>query len=114
MKSPIYLLTTLLPLVAQLTGATPTEDHADYDSLEERTEGFSIGDKQAKQGACTIERPFQYYKYPCDSSDRVGEARRGEQWQSSCKYKNFYKTKNGWWAKQENKPRNCRVSESKC
>ncbi|EIT75596.1 hypothetical protein AO1008_08320 [Aspergillus oryzae 100-8] len=99
MKSPIYLLTALLPLTLPLVNATPT---AEPDDLE--VEGSVLEDRDN----CRVERPFVYRKYPCDSSDITGRANRGDNVNFQCRYRNWYKTPKGW-VKQDDKPRRCLI-----
>ncbi|PIG86574.1 hypothetical protein AARAC_002066 [Aspergillus arachidicola] len=99
MKSPIYLLTALLPLTLPLANATPTAEPDDLD-----VEGSVLEDRDN----CKVDRGFNYYKYPCDSSDITGRANRGDNVNFQCRYRNWYKTPKGW-VKQNDKPRNCRT-----
>ncbi|KAE8396935.1 hypothetical protein BDV37DRAFT_289856 [Aspergillus pseudonomiae] len=96
MKSPIYLLTALLPLSISLVNAAPSAEPEDIEDsgLEERD-------------TCRVERRFDYFKYPCQSSDRTGSANRGDEVNFDCKYRNWYKTRRGW-VREDDKPRRCR------
>ncbi|KAJ5110385.1 hypothetical protein N7532_000920 [Penicillium argentinense] len=111
MKSPLYLLTVLLPLATEIVAASPTADFTDSDTLEERDRfngggGGKFGDKF---NPCKIRKPYWYWKYPCDSSDKTSRESPGGQWNASCRYKNWYKTKKGWVHDFE-KPKNCHGS----
>jgi hypothetical protein len=86
MKSPLYLLTILLPLATELAAASPSAnpDVDSFDEIEER----DLEDRQGGgRNRCRIERPYSYWKYPCDSSDRTGRANRGDQFSATCKYR---------------------------
>ncbi|KAJ5784186.1 uncharacterized protein N7503_009398 [Penicillium pulvis] len=87
MKSPLYLLTILLPLATEIVVASPTANFEDSDILEERDRGGGgkVGDKS---NACRIQHPYWYWKYPCDSSDKFGSRENtGGQWNAICRYK---------------------------
>ncbi|KAJ5357985.1 hypothetical protein N7541_005143 [Penicillium brevicompactum] len=97
MKSPLWLLTVLLPLATELAAASPAAN-PDPDSLEslesfDDANEFEERDLEDRQGGsrqgnkCRINRPYWYYKYPCDSSDRTGQARVGSQFSATCRYK---------------------------
>jgi hypothetical protein len=74
MKSPLYLLTALLPL----TLAIPSADaDVENESLEER----NGGDK------CRSSQSIPYYRYPCDSSDKLGSYPSNKHVDYICKYK---------------------------
>ncbi|KAJ5522637.1 hypothetical protein N7513_013210 [Penicillium frequentans] len=109
MKSPLYLLTILLPLATEIVIASPA-DFDDSDTLEERDRGGGgkFGDKS---NACRIQHPYWYWKYPCDSSDKFGRENTGGQWNAICRYNNWYKTKKGW-VHDFDKPNNCRMFSS--
>ncbi|KAB8236548.1 uncharacterized protein BDW43DRAFT_308225 [Aspergillus alliaceus] len=95
MKSPLYILTALLPLAVQVAQATPVaESDADDSIIEERSN-------------CKVNHGFDYWKYPCDSSDRTGHANKGDNVDFQCRYKNWYKTPRGW-VRQSDKPNSCR------
>ncbi|CEJ57929.1 hypothetical protein PMG11_06604 [Penicillium brasilianum] len=100
MKSPLYVLAVLLPLATQLVAASPTAEFDEFESLE---------DRQGGSNSCKIRTGFSYRKYPCDSSDIIGRENPGGQWQATCRYKNFYKTKKGW-VRSSDKPKACRGS----
>jgi hypothetical protein len=82
MRSPLYLLTALLPLLAQ---ASPTPEGEDFDDsvIEERD-------------FCRVQKSFQYWKYPCSSSDTTGHANQGDTVHFICKYK-YVCTVNIFW-----------------
>lgn len=94
MKSPLYFLTILLPLLTELAFASPTADIEDTDILEERDRG---GDRDDDRGgfkggsgggnSCRVFKPYWYYKYPCDSSDKFGRENQGGTFTATCKYK---------------------------
>ncbi|KAE8395622.1 hypothetical protein BDV23DRAFT_178667 [Aspergillus alliaceus] len=94
MKSPLYILTALLPLAVQVAQATPVaESDADDSIIEERSN-------------CKVKHGFDYWKYPCDSSDRTGHANKGDNVDFQCRYRNWYKTPRGW-VRQSDKPSSC-------
>lgn len=89
MKSPIWFLTVLLPLATELAAASPAVD-PDLDSLDsfDSVGEFEARDLEDRQGnRCRINRPYSYWKYPCDSSDRTGQATVGSQFSATCRYK---------------------------
>ncbi|GFF59559.1 hypothetical protein IFM46972_11414 [Aspergillus udagawae] len=95
MKSPLFLLTALLPL----TLAIPSADaDVENESLEER----NGGDK------CRSSQSIPYYRYPCDSSDKLGSYPSNKHVDYICKYKGWYKTGNNWWVKENFRPSGCR------
>jgi hypothetical protein len=74
MKSPLYLLTALLPL----TLAIPSADaEVEGESLEERNNG----------NKCRSSQSIPYYRYPCDSSDKLGSYPSNKDVDYQCKYK---------------------------
>jgi hypothetical protein len=113
MKSPLYLLTALLPL----TLAIPSADaEVENESLEERSNGNN----------CRSSQSIPYYRYPCDSSDKLGSYQSNKNVDYICKYKwgipillvykgdiftkpnrGWYKTGNNWWVKENYRPRGC-------
>ncbi|KAJ5220594.1 uncharacterized protein N7469_009481 [Penicillium citrinum] len=109
MKSPLYLLTILLPLATELAFASPTADVEDTDILEERDRG---GDRGGFNGGnpCKVFKPYWYYKYPCESSGKLGQENQGGTFTATCKYSNngnnWYKTKRGW-TQGFNRPQRC-------
>ncbi|KAJ5392413.1 hypothetical protein N7509_007903 [Penicillium cosmopolitanum] len=113
MKSPVFILTALLPLAAQVAVASPVADPDS--SLEERggNNNWNNGGKdwggnhQGPQDNCKIKNPFWWHKYPCDSSSTVGQARVGDTFAPVCKYQNWYQNAQGWWARDDNKPPRC-------
>lgn len=88
MKSPFYILTALLPIAAV---AVPTAEAAD-DSLEERGNGGGGGghrwgnDGDHDRDPCVVKKTYWYHKYPCVSSETVGESKVGDKFQPVCKY----------------------------
>jgi hypothetical protein len=92
MKSPIYILTALLPIAVQVAVAAPTAEAAD-DSLEKRDNGNDGGhgdrwghDHENDRDPCVVKKPYWYYKYPCVSSETVGESKVGDKFQPVCMY----------------------------
>lgn len=96
MKSPIVILTALLPLATQMALANPVAA-ADSDfSLEERGgDGhWKNGDKNwgdhnkdwDPKDWCKVKKTYWYHKYPCDSSGTVGESKVGDTFAPVCKY----------------------------
>ncbi|KAB8069355.1 hypothetical protein BDV29DRAFT_182943 [Aspergillus leporis] len=103
MKSPLYILTALLPLAMQVVNASPTAppNEAEDSLIEER-------DNIQERDSCRVDRnEFSYYRYPCGSSERTGRARRGDNVEFICKYRDWYRTPNGW-VREDEKPRRCR------
>jgi len=86
MKSPLYLLTILLPLATELTFASPIADVEDTDILEERDRGSDHGGFSSGK-SCRVFKPYWYYKYPCESSDKLGRENEGGTFTATCKYK---------------------------
>lgn len=90
MKSPLYLLTILLPLATELAFASPTADVEDTDILEERDRGGGHGgDHGGFNGGnpCKVFKPYWYYKYPCESSGKLGQENQGGTFTATCKYR---------------------------
>ncbi|CAI7649309.1 unnamed protein product [Penicillium glandicola] len=112
MKSPLYLLTALLPLAAMAMPAAEPEEDGSFDSLEERDGGGRGGDRD--RDSCRVRNIYWYYQYPCESSDKVGRSNPGDNFQPICKYHDWYKNSKGWWTQERNKPRNCRVRVKNC
>ena len=79
MKSPIYLLTALLPLTLPLVNATPTAEPDDIEEVD--------GSVLENRDNCRVERPFAYRRYPCDSSDITGRANRNDNVNFQCRYR---------------------------
>ncbi|CAI7666285.1 unnamed protein product [Penicillium manginii] len=121
MKSPVFILTALLPLATQVALANPIAD-ADS-SLEERGGGGGNwngggknwgGDHQRPQDWCKVKKTYWYHKYPCDESGTVGKSNVGDTFAPVCKYQNWYKNSKGWWVKEDNKPYRCEVHVGEC
>ncbi|KAI9927575.1 hypothetical protein MW887_003193 [Aspergillus wentii] len=78
MKSPLYILTALLPIAAI---ALPNPDTGgdggdELDApLEER--GFEERDLEERD-RCRFRKSGSYWKYPCFSSERIGSFRSGD------------------------------------
>ena len=127
MKSPLWILTVLLPLVTELAAASPTAN-PDSDSLDsfEEFEERDMEDRRVKADPCRYNKDYWYYKYPCDSSDKE-KGKAGAQFDASCKYKSvnsdtessciqkaetdlgfrkWYKTSKGW-VRDSDKPPKC-------
>ena len=90
MKSPIYILTAMLPFAVQVAVAVPTAEAAD-DSLEERGNGNGGGHRWGNNGdhdrdPCVVQKTYWYHKYPCVSSGTVGESKVGDKFQPVCNY----------------------------
>ncbi|KAJ6029488.1 hypothetical protein N7460_004067 [Penicillium canescens] len=132
MKSPLYILTFLLPLATELVSASPTAE-PDFDALEMRAGGGGGsgggsggggsgggsggggggsggggggGGSGGGKNPCRIDHNYWYWRYPCDQSDRTTEAHSGDKFSASCWYKNWYKTDKGW-AHNFDKPSKC-------
>lgn len=58
MKSPLYLLTALLPLTLAMPSAEP--DEVGDESLEERD-----AEPQKQNQGCQSDHQIWYYKFPC-------------------------------------------------
>lgn len=92
MKSPMVIITALLPLATQLALANPVA--ADSDSSLEEREGGHWNDKGKHWGDdhehpedwCKVKKTYWYHKYPCDSSGTVGESKVGDTFAPVCKY----------------------------
>ncbi|KAK9847474.1 hypothetical protein MYU51_018721 [Penicillium brevicompactum] len=120
MKSPLYMLAILLPLIA---AATPIADpEADFEELEERDRGDGRDGGRNGGGRdrdeCKVKRSYPYYKYPCNSSPRIAFSQVGATFTSSCRYQNgdsgvWYQTPRGW-VKDQDKPRRCRGANNRC
>lgn len=92
MKSIIYIITTILPLASQVAMASPVAE-PDDSSLEERGNGWGNGhgndhdhDHQPPENNCKVQKTYWYRKYPCDSSDVVGQSNVGDIFAPVCKY----------------------------
>jgi hypothetical protein len=107
MKSPLWILTVLLPLVTELAAASPTPN-PDSDSLDsfEEFEERDLEDRRVKADPCRYNKDYWYYKYPCDSSDKE-KGKAGALFDASCKYKKWYKTSKGW-VRDSEKPPKCK------
>lgn len=84
MKSPIYILSCLLPLAAQIAHASPTpEDAEDAAQLVEERDDIEARD------VCRLNRGdhFLYRKYPCGDSPVTGRANQGDFVNFDCRYK---------------------------
>ncbi|KAF4151814.1 hypothetical protein CNMCM6069_003015 [Aspergillus lentulus] len=135
MKSPLYIITALLPLIAELAAASPTmklnvrsvdkrEDsndpgesgielgiepgiiprNAGFGGFEQGISGRTSPPGSGGQGGsgqggsgqggsghgsnnCRVSKPYNYYKFPCESSFRTGRAAPGSTFTSTCKYR---------------------------
>ncbi|KAJ5110969.1 hypothetical protein N7532_001504 [Penicillium argentinense] len=122
MKSPVVILTTLLPLTSSVAFAKPVAAASDDFSLEERGRGENWdngnnhwgGDHDHHENWCKVKKPYWYHKYPCDQSGIVGKSSVGDNFAPVCKYQNWYKNSKGWWVKDEFKPPRCVVNVGKC
>lgn len=85
MKSPIYFLAALLPLVSQVALANPVADAKDV-NLEERGDDHWGQHKHHPDNQCKVKKPYWYHKYPCDSSEKGGESKVGDIFAPVCKY----------------------------
>lgn len=105
MKSPVYILTAILPFATQVALANPVAEPADDLSLEMRGNGGGWGwgwdwgkdhDHDHHHGEdphhehpehyCTVKKPYWYHKYPCESSETVGKSKRGDTFAPVCEY----------------------------
>ncbi|KAJ5160768.1 uncharacterized protein N7482_007772 [Penicillium canariense] len=120
MKSFIYILTALLPLASQVAMANPVPSD---EFLEERDGNRGDKDRGDKdrwdkhdrpEDKCKVQKPYWYHKYPCDSSETVGQSRVGDTFAPVCKYQNWYKNPKGWWVKEDFKPWRCEVHVPNC
>ncbi|KAJ5308990.1 hypothetical protein PENANT_c020G00327 [Penicillium antarcticum] len=120
MKSPIYILTALLPIAVQVAVAAPSAEPAD--DLEERGNGGGHGghggdrghDREHDRDYCVVKKPYSYHKYPCMSSGIVGESKVGDKFQPVCKYQDWYQNSKGWWVQEGYKPYRCEVNPPQC
>lgn len=87
MKSPLYILTILLPLATELAVASPTGDVGDSDVLEERDGGGGGGKFPGKSNGCRVNKQYWYYKYPCENSEKFGRENQGGTFTATCRYK---------------------------
>lgn len=94
MKSPLYILSMLLPLATEVAIGSPVAE-PDFVAIEERGRGNNKGwDKEwddhrewdHKKNPCEVQRSYPYYKYPCDSSPSTGMSQVGAIFTPSCKY----------------------------
>jgi hypothetical protein len=108
MKSPLYILTVLLPLALAIPAAEPD---VGAESIEERD---NRNDNNKQTDRCRKNSQIWYYRYPCDSSDRLGSYRNNQHVDYICKYKGWYKTGNSWWVKGSDKPSNCNSGNRNC
>lgn len=90
MKSPIYILSALLPFAVQVAEASPVAE-PDFDSLQARNrDGGKWDDKHHGRphwNPCEVKVSYPYYKYPCPSSPENGTSIVGATFTSSCKYR---------------------------
>lgn len=93
MKSPIFILSALLPLATQVARANPDAAASDSSSLKERGKGhWEDGDKnwggehERPEDWCKVNKTYWYHKYPCDSSGTVGQSSVGDTFAPVCKY----------------------------
>ncbi|CAG8018243.1 unnamed protein product [Penicillium olsonii] len=125
MKSPMYLLAVLLPLVTELAVASPTADpEPDFEALEERGRGndhdHDWDDRHGwhDRNPCEVRRSYPYYKYPCGSSPTTGMSQVGATFTPSCRYEHgksgvWFLAPKGW-VKETDKPRGCKGTKKPC
>ncbi|KAL2863993.1 uncharacterized protein BJX67DRAFT_362194 [Aspergillus lucknowensis] len=98
MKSPLYLLTAILPF----TLALPSEEIEDnVHSLEERA------------SKCKSNHEIKYYKWPCQ---QTGKYNPNENVEYQCKWSDgdWYKTSKNWWVKGSDVPNKCKKNLPNC
>lgn len=86
MKSPIYILSILLPFAAQVAEASPVAE-SDIDSLEARNKDKDHHGGRPPWNPCEVKDSYPYYKYPCHDSPETGNSIVGATFTSSCKYR---------------------------
>lgn len=84
MKFSIYCLAAL-PLASQVVFANPLADSQDG-NLEERGDDRWGHHEYHPNDQCKVKKPYWYHKYPCDSSEKVGESKKGDTFAPVCKY----------------------------
>ncbi|RAL13541.1 uncharacterized protein BO97DRAFT_413504 [Aspergillus homomorphus CBS 101889] len=97
MKSPIYLLTALLPL----TLAIPSAEEADVDADE------SDVHLAARASTCSSNNQINYYQWPCVNR---GSYQPQQKVEYRCKWRDgdWYKTTRGWWVRASDVPTRCK------
>ncbi|GFF71201.1 hypothetical protein IFM61392_08668 [Aspergillus lentulus] len=115
MKSPLYILTVLLPLALAIPAAEPD---VGAESVEERDNrnghGHDHDHDRDRNDRCSKNSQIPYYRYPCDSSDRLGSYGNNRHVDYICKYNGWYRTGNGWWVRGSDKPSNCDSGNRNC
>ncbi|KAJ5518800.1 hypothetical protein LT330_005120 [Penicillium expansum] len=120
MKSPVYVLAVLLPLLTQIATANPVAE-PEFDDLEERGRGNDKDNNHHgwdDKNVCEVKRTYPYYKYPCSSSPKIGTSIQGAIFTPSCRYQNgdsgvWYLAPKGW-VKDQDKPRRCPGTTKAC
>ncbi|PYI18042.1 hypothetical protein BO86DRAFT_436036 [Aspergillus japonicus CBS 114.51] len=102
MKSPIYLLTALLPL----TLALPSAEEADVDSDD-------IDVHLAARKSCKSSKQINYYQWPVV---QTGSYQAQTNVDYRCKWRNgdWYKTGKNWWVRGSDVPSSCKSGLPTC
>ncbi|KAJ5128679.1 hypothetical protein N7526_006845 [Penicillium atrosanguineum] len=127
MKSFIYIITAILPLASQMAMASPVAEPDEFSLKERGNGGNGWGNEhgnghdrdhgnyhQRPEDFCKVQKTYWYHKYPCDSSETVGESNVGDTFAPVCKYQNWYQNSKGWWVKEDYKPWQCNVNVGQC
>ncbi|KAJ5311438.1 hypothetical protein N7476_007298 [Penicillium atrosanguineum] len=99
MKSFIYIITAILPLASQMAMASPVAEPDEFSLKERGNGGNGWGNEhgnghdrdhgnyhQRPEDFCKVQKTYWYHKYPCDSSETVGESNVGDTFAPVCKY----------------------------
>ncbi|KAL3455741.1 hypothetical protein BJX64DRAFT_294741 [Aspergillus heterothallicus] len=107
MKSPIYLLTALLPLTLAFPSA---EADPDVEDLDADADGFL---EERAPNNCKYTNGGWYYKYPVIQGAKYNQ---GGNAQFSCKSKDgdWWKTNNGWWVSGDKMSPGCKKGKKSC
>ncbi|GFF46763.1 hypothetical protein IFM58399_07881 [Aspergillus lentulus] len=117
MKSPLYILTVLLPLALAIPAAEPdvgAESVEERDNRNGHGHGHDHDHDRGRNDRCSKNSQIPYYRYPCDSSDRLGSYGSNRHVDYICKYNGWYRTGNSWWVRGSDKPSNCDSGNRNC
>ncbi|KAL2820927.1 hypothetical protein BDW59DRAFT_150517 [Aspergillus cavernicola] len=101
MKSPLYLLTVILPFTLAFPSSEENENEDDLHSLEDR----------AKK--CRASHEIKYYRWPCA---QTGKYNANQNVEYQCKWRDgdWWKTSKNWWVKGSDVPNNCKFRNPTC